>query len=66
VRVEFYGHDQLVTCALDDGTFELDVRLMGPHPDMEVGVAVRLEVTGVVQAFPPGEDVVSDAPIASP
>jgi iron(III) transport system ATP-binding protein len=50
VRVEFYGHDQLVTCVLENG-MELDVRLMGPHPEMEVGTAVRLETTGAARAF---------------
>ena len=51
VRVEFYGHDQLVRCVLEDGS-ELDVRLMGPRPELEVGTSVRLEVTGTAQAFP--------------
>jgi hypothetical protein len=51
VHVEFYGHDQLVRCVLADGT-ELDVRLMGPHPELEVGTAVRLEVIGAARAFP--------------
>jgi iron(III) transport system ATP-binding protein len=60
VRVEFYGHDQLVTCALDDGT-ELDVRLMGPHPEMEAGAAVRLEVTGAGQALPAGRGAPGEA-----
>jgi iron(III) transport system ATP-binding protein len=51
VRVEFYGHDQLVTCALGDDT-ELDVRVMGPHPELEAGTAVRIELTGTARAFP--------------
>jgi iron(III) transport system ATP-binding protein len=50
VNVEFYGHDQLVTCALGDGT-ELDVRLMGPHPELEVGTAVRLDVIGAARVL---------------
>ena len=50
VNVEFYGHDQLVRCALGDGT-ELDVRLMGPHPELEVGTAVRLEVIGAARVL---------------
>jgi iron(III) transport system ATP-binding protein len=50
VNVEFYGHDQLVRCALGDGT-ELDVRLMGPHPELEVGTAVRLDVIGAVRVL---------------
>jgi iron(III) transport system ATP-binding protein len=45
VDVEFYGHDQLLRCALADGT-ELDVRLMGPHPELGVGATARVEVTG--------------------
>jgi iron(III) transport system ATP-binding protein len=45
VHTEFYGHDQLVRCLLRDGT-ELDVRLMGPHPELEVGAVVRLDVIG--------------------
>jgi iron(III) transport system ATP-binding protein len=51
VHVEFYGHDQLVRCLLNDGT-ELDVRLMGPHPELEVGTAVRLEAIGAVRVLP--------------
>ena len=45
VSVEFYGHDQVLRCALGEGT-ELDVRLMGSHPELELGAAVRLEVIG--------------------
>lgn len=45
VHVEYYGHDQVVTCALDDGT-RLDVRLMGPHPHLSIGARVNLGVTG--------------------
>jgi len=45
VHVEFYGHDQLVRCAVSDGT-ELDVRLMGPHPELTVGARVRLNMIG--------------------
>lgn len=51
VNVEFYGHDQLVRCVLGDGT-ELDVRLMGPHPELAAGTAVRLEVIGGVRVLP--------------
>jgi iron(III) transport system ATP-binding protein len=53
VNVEFYGHDQLLRCALGDGT-ELDVRLMGPHPELEVGTAVRLEVNGAARVLREG------------
>jgi iron(III) transport system ATP-binding protein len=45
VDVEFYGHDQLLRCALGEKA-ELDVRLMGSHPELKVGNAVRLEVIG--------------------
>jgi iron(III) transport system ATP-binding protein len=48
VHVEFYGHDQLVRCVLGDGT-ELDVRLMGPHPELGVGAAMRVDMTGTAQ-----------------
>jgi iron(III) transport system ATP-binding protein len=48
VRVEFYGHDQLVRCVLGDGT-ELDVRLMGPHPELGVGATMRVDVIGTAQ-----------------
>jgi iron(III) transport system ATP-binding protein len=50
VNVEFYGHDQLVRCALADGT-ELDVRLMGSHPELDVGTAVRLELIGAARVL---------------
>jgi iron(III) transport system ATP-binding protein len=50
-HVEFYGHDQLVRCLLGDGT-QLDVRLMGAHPELEVGTAVRLEAIGTARTFP--------------
>jgi iron(III) transport system ATP-binding protein len=48
--VAFYGHDQLVRCALGEGTV-LDVRLMGSHPELEVGTAVRLEMIGAVRVL---------------
>jgi len=50
VHVEFYGHDQLVRCALSDGT-ELDVRLMGPHTEVDVGAKVRLDVIGTARVL---------------
>jgi iron(III) transport system ATP-binding protein len=50
VNVEFYGHDQLLRCALGEGA-ELDVRLMGSHPELEVGTAVRLEVIGAARVL---------------
>jgi iron(III) transport system ATP-binding protein len=56
VHVEFFGHDQLVRCVLGDGT-ELDVRLMGPHPQLEVGKAVRLEAIGRAHVLAEGGGV---------
>jgi iron(III) transport system ATP-binding protein len=50
VHVEFYGHDQLVRCALDDGT-ALDVRLMGPHPELALDTTIRLDVTGTARVL---------------
>jgi iron(III) transport system ATP-binding protein len=50
VHVEFYGHDQLVRCVLGDGT-ELDVRLMGPHPELDVDATVRLDVIGTARVL---------------
>jgi iron(III) transport system ATP-binding protein len=58
VDVEFYGHDQLLRCALGEGT-ELDVRLMGSYPVLEVGTAVRLEVIGAARVLPGGGGSVS-------
>jgi iron(III) transport system ATP-binding protein len=45
VHVEFYGHDQLVRCDLADGV-GVDVRLIGPHPELAPGTCVRLELAG--------------------
>jgi iron(III) transport system ATP-binding protein len=50
VNVEFYGHDQLLRCTLGEGT-ELDVRLMGSHPELEVGTVVQLEVIGAARVL---------------
>ena len=65
VRVEFYGHDQLVTCALSDAT-ELDVRVMGPHPELEVSASVRIELTGSARAFPARDDVAGRTALGAP
>jgi iron(III) transport system ATP-binding protein len=51
VAAEFYGHDQLVCARMDDGTL-LDVRLLGPHPDLTVETRVKAEVTGTPRFFP--------------
>jgi iron(III) transport system ATP-binding protein len=65
--VAFYGHDQLVRCALGKGTV-LDVRLMGSHPELEVGTAVRLEMIGAVRVLrqegevPPDLDAAASEP----
>ncbi|MGH2787866.1 MAG: ABC transporter ATP-binding protein [Actinomycetota bacterium] len=41
VDTEFYGHDQLVRVRLLDAT-ALDVRLLGPRPDLSVGANVTV------------------------
>ncbi len=51
VAAEFYGHDQLVRVKLRDGT-TLDVRLLGPRPDLAVGARVRARIEGPVAFFP--------------
>ena len=45
VDTEFYGHDQMVRALLEDGT-ALEVRLLGPHPDLRTDAAIDVEVTG--------------------
>jgi iron(III) transport system ATP-binding protein len=50
VDVEFYGHDQLLRCTLGEKA-ELDVRLMGSHPELKVGIAVRLEAIGAARVL---------------
>ena len=45
VDTEFYGHDQMVRARLDDGT-HVEIRLLGPHPDLAVDSLVDLAVTG--------------------
>jgi iron(III) transport system ATP-binding protein len=50
-QVEFYGHDQLVRCDLPEGV-GLDVRLIGPHPELTPGTAVRLELLGTALPLP--------------
>jgi iron(III) transport system ATP-binding protein len=51
VHVEFYGHDQLVRCDLTDGV-GVDVRLIGPHPELAPGTFVRLELAGPAIPLP--------------
>ncbi len=50
VHAEFYGHDQLVRALLTEGT-TIDVRLLGPRPDLSLGTQVRVELTGPVHFF---------------
>ena len=45
VDTEFYGHDQMVRALLQDGT-ALEVRLLGPHPDLRIDAAIDVRVTG--------------------
>ncbi|MBA3350325.1 MAG: ABC transporter ATP-binding protein, partial [Actinobacteria bacterium] len=50
VDAEFYGHDQLVRARLRDGTL-LDVRLLGPRPDLTIGAQVDVRLTAPVHFF---------------
>ena len=50
VDAEFYGHDQLVRARLRDGTL-LDVRLLGPRPDLMIGARVDVRLTAPVHFF---------------
>jgi TOBE domain len=50
VHAEFYGHDQLVRARLGDGTL-LDVRLLGPRPDLTIGAQVDVRLTEPVHFF---------------
>ncbi|CAN5606856.1 ABC transporter ATP-binding protein [soil metagenome] len=50
VHAEFYGHDQLVTARLPDAS-TVDVRLLGPRPDLGVGARVRVSVSAPVHLF---------------
>jgi iron(III) transport system ATP-binding protein len=60
VGISYFGHDQLVQVALDDGA-TLRAR-RGPHLDLERGTRVRLVVDGPVVAFPDtAEDASPDA-----
>ena len=53
VRTEFYGHDQLVSARLADGTI-VDVRLLGPHPELTVDAPVRARLSGQARFFSNG------------
>lgn len=50
VDTEFYGHDQLVRARLDDGT-SFSVRLLGPRPDLAIGVRATARITGEGRFF---------------
>ncbi|HWC13241.1 MAG TPA: ABC transporter ATP-binding protein [Actinomycetota bacterium] len=56
VRTEFYGHDQLVTAQLADGTV-VNVRLLGPHPELRVDARVRARLAGQARFFSNGVPV---------
>ena len=45
IDTEFYGHDQMVRARLDDGNL-LEVRLLGPHPDLRIDATISVTVTG--------------------
>ncbi len=50
IDTEFYGHDQMVRAQLDDGT-EVEVRLLGPHPDLRIDATIDVKVTGTPLFF---------------
>ena len=45
IDTEFYGHDQMVRARLVDGHV-LEVRLLGPHPDLRIDATIDVTVTG--------------------
>ena len=53
IRTEFYGHDQLVTARLADGSI-VDVRLLGPHPELRMDAPVRASLSGHARFFSNG------------
>jgi iron(III) transport system ATP-binding protein len=50
-HVEFFGHDQLVRCRTAEGD-RVDVRLIGPHPDLVAGATVSLRLRGEARVLP--------------
>lgn len=56
IRAEFYGHDQLVSARLSDGTV-VEARLLGPHPELRVDAPVRARLSGTARFFPNGSPV---------
>ena len=51
IEEEFYGHDQSVRAHLDGGVV-VEARLLGPHPELEVGIRVRVGISGTPHFFP--------------
>jgi iron(III) transport system ATP-binding protein len=50
-HVEFFGHDQLVRCRTGQGD-RVDVRLIGPHPELVAGATVSLRLRGEARVLP--------------
>lgn len=50
VDAEFYGHDQLVRVRLDEG-INLDVRLLGPRPDLAIDERVEVALCAPAHLF---------------
>jgi iron(III) transport system ATP-binding protein len=53
IRTQFYGHDQLVSARLEDGSV-VEVRLLGPHPELRVDARVRARLAGPARFFSNG------------
>ena len=56
IRTEFYGHDQLVSAKLGDGSV-VEARLLGPHPELRVDAPVRARLAGSARFFSNGSPV---------
>jgi iron(III) transport system ATP-binding protein len=52
VRIEFFGHDQLIRCAIDGSGDEVLVRVNGTGPNLTAGDRVRLRLAGPASALP--------------
>lgn len=50
VDTEFYGHDQMVRAQLADGD-TVEVRLLGPHPDLAIDGSIDVSITGRPRFF---------------
>ncbi|MPZ70488.1 MAG: ATP-binding cassette domain-containing protein [Actinobacteria bacterium] len=50
VAVEFYGHDQLVRAEFEDGNV-VEVRLLGPRPDLHIGAPVTVSLCAPAHLF---------------